>query len=564
MWGAVAVPVAVAALVLLLAITIWRPSSEPGLTPAVVEQVGGTEQEVAASPRNAIQDAETRDEFSPAQLYKRVAPSVVRVDKYDRNGRLAGFGSGFLISPDGQVVTNLHVIRGAATVSVHLNDSRKIDVRSVLGINTACDLALLDIGGSGYNCLQLSTETPEIGTRVYAIGNPEGLASTLSEGIVSGWPQLDDVLYVQTTAAISAGSSGGPLLLADGAVIGITTASLRGGQSLNLAIPASEISKLLHGKQSPLSLAEVNAEVGGEQHHQATIEDDPAKLAAVWEAIQANRLGDALKLLEQVPNTRRGGGFWIVSGHLQFKLRNVGAAQVAFSKAVGIDPDNTEALLRLALSLRFDDPRKADWDTARTLCDRVIQIDATNVPAYIIRGISTIGDSESAGFYKSAAALDPHDFGAQYNLGLALLGNRDSSKEAARALEAATELEKEVDWDDYLTHQDGVMGGLWKLTKLPTAKSLHIPIKLALASAYRDAGQYELAIQLYEEVLAIEPNNPVTPWGLCFSYRGWHKDHKHPDALHWEREAGGTDFMPAASTSLYMPRFVYNYFGMLE
>ena len=187
------------------------------------------------------------------------------------------------MSPDGQVVTNLHVIRGADTVTVRLSSGAAIAVRGVLRLDKAHDLAVLDIGGSGHDYLKLSTAKPAVGTRVYAIGNPLGLDGTLSEGVVSGWPELDGVLYIQTTAAISPGSSGGPLLAADGTVIGITTASLRGGQNLNLAVPASAISSLLNEKQQPLTLAQVNARIGA-QNQQITIEDDPVKLAAIWDA----------------------------------------------------------------------------------------------------------------------------------------------------------------------------------------------------------------------------------------------------------------------------------------
>ena len=261
-------------------------------------------------------------------------------------------------------------------------------VRGVLRLDEAHDLAVLDIGGSGHDYLRLSTGKPAVGTRVYAIGNPLGLDGTLSDGVVSGWPELDGILYIQTTAAISPGSSGGPLLSADGTVIGITAASLRGGQNLNLAVPASAIGSLLNEKQQPLTLAQVNARIGSE-NHQITTEDDSVKLAAVWDAIRANKSGDALRMLAQVPSTRRGTGFWIATGHLQFRLRNFGEAQAAFGKALANDRNNTETLLRLALALRLDDSRESSnaWDAPRDLCKRVMQLDPSNIPAYIICGI---------------------------------------------------------------------------------------------------------------------------------------------------------------------------------
>jgi S1-C subfamily serine protease/Tfp pilus assembly protein PilF len=501
------------------------------------------------------------EELSASELYKQTSPSSIRVENYDRHGKLAASGSGFLVSPDGQVVTNLHVIRGADTVTVRLSSGAAMAVRRVLRLDKAHDLAVLDIGGSGHNYLQLSTAKPAIGTRVYAIGNPLGLDGTLSEGVVSGWPELDGVLYIQTTAAISPGSSGGPLLSADGTAIGITTASLRGGQNLNLAVPASAISSLLDEKQQPLTLAQVNARIGAE-NQQITTEDDPVKLAAIWDAIRAKESGDALRMLAQVPSARRGTGYWIASGHLHFKLRNLGEAQAAFAKAVANDPSNTESSLRLALALRLDDSQMS-WDTPRVLCQRVIQVDPTNVPAHIIRGLCTISNEESIGYFKTAVALDPKDFSAQYNLGVAMLCNPGVNRDAWKPLQEALKLEEKVNLDDYLV-RDQLGSPVRKLTRLPTTKSLRVPIKLALAKAYCDSDQDERAIQEYKDVLAIEPNNQAVPFGMCLAYRGWHKDFKHPDAVRWERRAKGTEFLPAAFPDKYMPTIVYNYFGMLR
>ena len=88
------------------------------------------------------------------------------------------------MSRDGRVATNLHVVQGAHEVTVRLHDGTTMPVRGVVGLDRDYDLVVLDIGGSGYDCIPLSTRLPEVGTRVYAIGNPEGLANTLSEGIV--------------------------------------------------------------------------------------------------------------------------------------------------------------------------------------------------------------------------------------------------------------------------------------------------------------------------------------------------------------------------------------------
>ena len=137
-------------------------------------------------------------------------------------------------------------------------------------------------------------------------------------------------------------------------------------------------------------------------------------------------------MLAEVPSARRGTGYWIASGHLHFRLRNLGEAQAAFGKAVANDPNNTESLLRLALALRFDDSRES-FDTAKDLCKRVMQLDPTNAPAYIICGICTHDEDESIGYFKTALALDPDDFWCTVQS-----GRRNASWGEERCLEATS------------------------------------------------------------------------------------------------------------------------------
>jgi len=506
--------------------------------------------------------ADANEEFSASELYERTSPCSLRVENYDRNGKLAASGSGFLVSSDGQVVTNLHVIRGANMVTVRLSSGTETAVRGVLRLDPDHDLAVLDIGGSGHDYLQLSKTKPAVGTRVYAIGNPLGLTGTLSEGVVSGLPDFDGVLYVQTTAAISPGSSGGPLLAANGTVIGITTASLRGGQNLNLAIPAIAINNLLNEQQQPLTLAQVNTRIGAE-NQQITTEDDAVKLAEIWDAIRANKTGDALRMLAAIPSERRGTGYLIASGHLHFKLGNFDNAQTAFGKAVANDPNNTESLLRLALALRPDSspPWKGHDKITRDLCKRVMQLEPNNVAAYVICGLCTRFDNwdESIGHFKTALAIDPTDFGAQYNLGVVMLRHR---RNAWEPLQEALRLEKEINLDDYWVSQDIALT-LSDLTNLPTNRSLQLPLKLAIAQAYRDGQQYERAIQEYNEVLKIEPDNPAAPSGLHFTYKSW-RGSDDSDAIHWQRRVRGKDIMAGFNTEAHLPVILFNYFGMLR
>ncbi len=188
---------------------------------------------------------------SPAEIFARCSPAVVRVFAFDAQGQ-RGQGSGFILSDDGLIVTNNHVIDGRCTYQIALGDDRLIAVDRVVAVDRAADLALLKVDASHLPMLTLSPGAlsqrtgPSIGTRVYAIGSPRDLSNTLSEGLISGLRhETPGVTHIQTTAPISPGSSGGPLLDETGRVIGVTSAFRADGQNLNFAIDTVRVGELL-------------------------------------------------------------------------------------------------------------------------------------------------------------------------------------------------------------------------------------------------------------------------------------------------------------------------------
>jgi len=158
---------------------------------------------------------------------------------------LRGQGSGFIIDPNGMILTNAHVVSGADTVKVTLKDGRSFrgDVR---GIDEPSDLAVVKIDGQNLPVASLgNSSSVQVGDWAIAVGNPLGLDNTVTLGIIStlkrssaqaGIPdkRLD---FIQTDAAINPGNSGGPLLNALGEVIGINTAIRAEAQGIGFAIP---------------------------------------------------------------------------------------------------------------------------------------------------------------------------------------------------------------------------------------------------------------------------------------------------------------------------------------
>lgn len=151
-------------------------------------------------------------------------------------------GSGFIVRQDGYLVTNAHVVNGAARIKVTLNDKRSFDAKTV-GTDTFSDLAVLKIEATGLPVLEMGTSsTLRPGDFAIAIGSPVGLDHTVTLGIISavGRTMVDvngNINFIQTDAAINVGNSGGPLLNLKGEVIGINTAVRTDAQNIGFSIP---------------------------------------------------------------------------------------------------------------------------------------------------------------------------------------------------------------------------------------------------------------------------------------------------------------------------------------
>jgi len=202
-------------------------------------------------------------------LFQRLSPSVFVVEVFDEGGTGVALGSGVVIKLPSEerresppsfreflesrrasfIVTNAHVVTQGFSVQVRQgSNSWKAEIEQ---IDPHFDLCLLKVEGLMAPAASLrKSDTVTIGEHVYAIGAPEGLELTLSDGLISGFRHLDERKVIQTTAPISHGSSGGGLFDVEGMLIGITSFFLSDSQNLNFAIPTDNIETLLLQQQS--------------------------------------------------------------------------------------------------------------------------------------------------------------------------------------------------------------------------------------------------------------------------------------------------------------------------
>lgn len=197
---------------------------------------------------NLLADGLTQgDSYSSSEIAKLVSPSVVYIEVSDANGIPIAKGSGFIIDSTGKIATNYHLIKDAYSAKVKTNDGKIYDVSKVYAYDTTQDMALLKIDATGLQPAMLG-DSDKVGTgdKIYTLGNPLGLDDTMSDGLISTKSRvIDGATYIQISAPISSGSSGGVLLNEQAEVIGITTAGINDAQNLNFSIPINLLKQTL-------------------------------------------------------------------------------------------------------------------------------------------------------------------------------------------------------------------------------------------------------------------------------------------------------------------------------
>ena len=270
--------------VLLLAGSWWAmrahkkpapPAGAPAIAqPAAVSPFPAAAAQTAATPRSPTDH--TRP-LTPEALFAQASASVVRINVFNAAGEGQSLGSGVVTEP-GTVVTNCHVTRGGSRVKVrHRNEEYDASVATADEKHDLCRLSVRGLSAQPVEMVKVAHL--KVGQKVYAIGSPQGLDLTLSDGMVSSLREGPDGTFVQTTAPVSPGSSGGGLFNERGQLVGIITFQVASGQNLNFAIPTDWIDSM-----SPSSAPEPerSAPTAASTSNRALIDPQARLILGTW------------------------------------------------------------------------------------------------------------------------------------------------------------------------------------------------------------------------------------------------------------------------------------------
>ena len=308
--------------------------------------------------------AASNQQLSPVEIFQRLSPSVFVVEALGRNGESLDLGSGVAIAPS-LLVTNCHVVQNGFSLRIS-RDDKKWATKLVEALPNH-DLCGLRPAGLDMEPVSVrSSSTLKTGESVYAIGAPEGLELTFSQGVISALRETDGVHMVQTSAPTSPGSSGGGLFDTEGNLVGITTFQLRQGQSLNFAMPGEWISDLLAHSNNIAGAAPPAV-------------SDAALESAAWieigiEAVNQKNYELAENALLKATRLQQADAYraWYELASVYGTQHHPEAQTLALEEAVRLKPNYADAWRELARSYSM----QKDFDKAIAAAKQSTELDA--------------------------------------------------------------------------------------------------------------------------------------------------------------------------------------------
>jgi tetratricopeptide (TPR) repeat protein len=382
------------------------------------------------------------DAKTATEIFEKASKSTVIVLNYNHDAEVVRFGSGVFL-PNGKIATNCHVVKDASSILVYYQGKKYLANKrfslffesDTCSKNDICILEAKDIKAPPVTFG--NTSRLKVGTRVYTIGAPKGLELTLSEGVISSLRETDGGRYIQTTAPISPGSSGGGLFDEDGRLIGLMCFFLKEGQNLNFALPVEWISDRIAPPKSGVNYSEIAT------HLERMVEAHDLERMKAWHQIELN----SLHWIKEYPDDYI---YWEYLGIAYRESGRTVKAMEAFERAIRLAPKSASALYHLSLTYResgqiakaaevlekayaidpeyggfwYGDARgyydSRQWDKTIKASQQILRLNPKNLPGWTYLGIAygISGQSTKAiDAYKQALSIDPEYYPAWMNLG---------------------------------------------------------------------------------------------------------------------------------------------------
>jgi tetratricopeptide (TPR) repeat protein len=395
--------------------------------------------------------------LAPDQVFDKVKDSVVVVKTLDAKGKVKSQGSGVLL-PSGKIATNCHVVEGGAIYQV--GRDKQLVSATLYAQDGDKDICLLSAKGLTGKPAQLGKASDlKVGVPVYAVGAPKGLELSLSDGIVSqlrGGPPP----FIQTTAAISPGSSGGGLFDSEGKLVGLTTLYIEGGQSLNFAMPVEWVaevkpeSRQVAGRRSEtkwltraIALEESKDWKGMLDWCRKWVKSEPENDLA-WYSLgvsyrKLERYNDAIAAYRQALRINPEHVYaWDGLGAAYDKLERYNDAIAAFQNALRINPEHAKAWYNLGVTYHELERYNDAMDTFRN----ALGINPKYADAWYNLGVNYANlkcYDDAIDAFRQALRINPEDANAWYNLGVAY-GDLERYNDAIAAYRQALRINPEL------------------------------------------------------------------------------------------------------------------------
>ncbi len=429
-------------------------------------------------------------------LIKKISPSVVVIQTY-KDGNALALGSGFFIDKN-IIITNYHVLKGASSAEIKTANGKSYPVKEIIAEDKDCDILMfkVDIPAIEVRILPISKTIPEVGERIIVIGNPEGLETSVSEGIVSAVREVSPYgKIIQTTAPISPGSSGGPALNLNGQVIGIISFQMINGQNLNFAISNEVLRRFIKNDTLNNNLSQLKDTIRS-----------PKELFKSGTKLFGEECDQAISyyLQSKVPDNAEA---YFTLGNCFFDKKQYKDAIAVEKIAINKKPDYVAAYDNLGYSYLAD----GQWSEAATTYNQEINI----LPAYIKKYKDTDSSYFGNRMYNYFAYTAYCDLGIAYNK-LRQFQDAITSLNNANRFGDDAELHYNLGLAYLGLGQKDKCVQLFRkaLTLNPNLDTVYI----LLGEFFSDDKNYSDAIQEYKQAIKINPDNSIAHAHLADAY----------------------------------------------